>query len=135
MLASSNRSNFNDYSLDKVLGRQRYKEKAMADVFVSKTHHRESVALRTGDVLVVELPEIPTSGFRWAFSADPQGAVTAEGNEFTPNSGGGVGGGGVHVWRFKARRPGTDSIQLKLWREWEGEQSVSERFMIAVTVN
>jgi inhibitor of cysteine peptidase len=122
-------------SLHRVFNRQRYIEKAMADVFVSKSHHGGSVALRTGDVLVVELPEIFSTGFRWAFSADPQGALTTAGDEFTPNSGGGVGSGGVRVWRFIARRPGTDSIQLKLWREWEGEQSVSERFMMAVTVN
>ena len=77
--------NFNNYILHRVFDWQRYIKKSMADVFVSKTHHGGSVALRTGDVLVVELPEIFSTGFRWAFSADPQGAVTTAADEFTPN--------------------------------------------------
>jgi len=38
-------------------------------------HHMQPVATRPGDRIVLTLPEIPSSGFSWSFSAVPDSAV------------------------------------------------------------
>jgi len=106
----------------------------MADVSVTLAENGGSVSLRIGDHLVVRLPETPTTGFRWAVAIGPQSALAASGDDFTLGGGSAVGGGGTHSFRFVAQRQGTDSIHLKLWRDWEGEQSVTDRFRVTVTV-
>jgi inhibitor of cysteine peptidase len=55
-------------------------------------------------------------------------------SEYTPAAGVGVGGGGQRTFTFVAQKPGSVTLQLKLWREWEGDSSVTERFGVTINV-
>ncbi len=107
----------------------------MAEIRVSKSQNGSTLRLQPGDTIVVQLSEMPTTGFRWATLGKPGGIVALAEELFVPGSETAQGGGGTHTFRFLAKRSGSDVIELKLWRDWEGERSVIERFSVSVTVN
>lgn len=57
-----------------------------------------------------------------------------ESSDFDPPHGTAIGAGGRRTFRFRARRAGTTDLALKLWREWEGDSSIIERFQVSVRV-
>ena len=46
----------------------------------------------------------------------------------------GIGGGGTRSFTLKAEHPGIMQVRLKLWRDWEGESSIVERFTVTIRV-
>jgi len=107
----------------------------MAEITVLKSHSGSTFRLRLGDTLAIQLEEKPTTGFRWAILAKPGGVVTLAEERFVPASGAALGGGGTHTFKFQTVRSGSDLLELKLWRDWEGERSVIERFSVSLTVD
>ncbi len=79
------------------------------------------VALRVDNVLVVELPANRTTGYSWAVSATAGSVLERDGEplylEQVPP--GRVGAGGTEVWRFRATRPGRQSLRFEYRRPWE----------------
>lgn len=97
---------------------------------LTEAENGRQVALRAGDELVVRLKENPTTGFRWQ-------AVTVEGLEaagaaFQMAPAPQFGSGGLRELRFRVVSAGR--LELWLWREWEGESSVTSRFDVRVLV-
>ena len=91
----------------------------MVDIVVTEADLGREVAARVGDAVVVQLPENPTTGFRWAL-ASPQGDVLDLAHDgFQPSAQTSVGAGGLRVFRFRAKRAGSGRIELRLARAWE----------------
>jgi inhibitor of cysteine peptidase len=93
-----------------------------------------TVGVHMGDILQVNLPENPTTGYRWKVHECDDAILTFEGVEFHPEGTVVVGGGGVRVFEFRAVAPGTTPLQLKLLRQWEGDGSIMEWFRAAIDV-
>jgi inhibitor of cysteine peptidase len=95
----------------------------------------KSARVRPNDVVTIRLNENPTTGYRWTVDKVDHDVLRLEGSDFNPTPGGGIGGGGEHTFRFRARtEAATGSVQLKLWREWEGDRSIIERFDVIIDV-
>ena len=91
----------------------------MAAIVVTEADLGRQVTARVGDAVVVQLPENPTTGFRWAL-ASPQGDVLdLVHDDFQTSVRAGVGAGGLRVFHFGATREGSGRIELKLARAWE----------------
>ena len=90
--------------------------------------------LRVGDVLVVRLPENPSTGFVWSREGSGGDALRLVRSEYLPTAEGAVGGGGQRSFSFRAIATGTVEMRLKLWREWEGDKSIVDRFVATVRV-
>src|SRR5262245_13392084 len=93
-----------------------------------------AVDLRLGDRLVLQLEENPTTGYRWALEPFDEEVLSLDDVAYAPAREGGLGGGGQRAWTFSARKPGTATLQLKLWRPWEGDASVTARFTAALQI-
>jgi inhibitor of cysteine peptidase len=106
----------------------------MAEIVVSRLQQGASVELRPGDTLVVHLPETPSTGFRWAARTIPASVLTPSGDSYVPGPDSGIGGGGTRYLRFRALGAGSHELSLVLWRDWEGESSITDRFSIVVIV-
>jgi len=63
------------------------------------------------------------------------GASLYQSVEYVPSAGAGLGAGGQRVFTFQALQAGTVSLQLKRWRQWEGDPSVTERSAKAMAAN
>ncbi|MFB9236570.1 protease inhibitor I42 family protein [Plantactinospora siamensis] len=85
------------------------------------------------DIVLIVLPETPTSGYRWALDAyDPQ-VLRLDGDDYAAGDGTGRGGGGERRFRFAALSPGSTPVRLARRRDWAGSTG-AERFETTVVV-
>jgi inhibitor of cysteine peptidase len=90
--------------------------------------------VRQGDEIVIQLPDNPTTGFRWAIDATRNDILQFRDAAFAPASSSGVGSGGIRAFTFIATAVGTVCLRLKLWREWEGDASIIDRFAVTIHI-
>jgi Zn-dependent peptidase ImmA (M78 family)/predicted secreted protein len=79
-----------------------------------------------GDIVALELPEIPSSGFLWRPTVVPQ-RLSFVRDEYRPVSADALGGNGVHRFVFSVRGSGAHRIRLELARPWQSERTVEVR--------
>ena len=91
----------------------------MAEIVVKEDQNGGTVSAKVGDSLIVELPENPTTGFRWVSGGLDANIVAPQSDEFILSSNTGVGAGGVRVFRFLVKGHGSALAQLRLARAWE----------------
>ena len=103
----------------------------MPSIHLTKAANGQSFDLHAGDEITIELDE-SMSGYRWAVDHLDAGILTLQSDEYV--LGGGV-GAGRHKLTFKAQQPGSTSIGLKLWRDWQGDASIIERFQARINVH
>jgi inhibitor of cysteine peptidase len=106
----------------------------MSEIVVTQSDDGKSIQVRPGDVFLIRLPESPTTGYRWAVAHGDEAILPLQGTDFQESAGAGVGGGGLQTFRFQAQRAGTVELELKLWREWEGDRSITRRYRLTVQV-
>ena len=109
----------------------------MAAVSLTKANNGQSIEVRQGDEIILRLPENPTAGYGWHI--DRADGLSPELSEHTtgsdqPDPNPRLGKGGVREFRFRAKEPGARRLDLKHWREWEGERSVTERFGVDIRI-
>jgi inhibitor of cysteine peptidase len=107
-------------------------------VTLTEASNGEAIEIRKGDTIDLSLHENATTGFRWqVVRADglvEESAADQEPPPHVPEEHHQLGAGGARRFRFCARTPGTGRLELKLWREFEGEPSVSKRFGSDITI-
>jgi inhibitor of cysteine peptidase len=91
-----------------------------------------SVEAREGDAIVVELPENPTTGYRWAVHRIDSGVLALEASDFRSPPGTAMGASGQRSLLFRVTGEGRANVELKLWRDWEGEDSAIDRYSFSV---
>jgi inhibitor of cysteine peptidase len=109
------------------------KEVKMSSVLTAADNGR-TVELLVGDEVALRLPENATTGYRWAIDSADANLVDIKEGPYVSTSEK-MGGGGEAQWLIKAKAPGTTSIKLKRWRQWEGESSVVERYEITLRIS
>jgi inhibitor of cysteine peptidase len=106
----------------------------VSTVTLTRADSGKVVETRVGDTLVVHLEENPTTGYRWAIEKRDEEVIALHHVEFVSSHSVGVGGGGQRRWTFTAQKAGLVTLELKLWRAWEGDASISERFTVTLQV-
>ena len=106
----------------------------MSTITLTRADDGRTVDLSSGDALELRLKENPTTGYQWALEPDGGAVLALEASDYVAPTGPAVGGGGERVFTFKARQAGSATVRLKLWRAWEGEKSITERFAATVHV-
>ena len=102
---------------------------------LTQADNGKSVDARPGDLIIIRLPENPTTGFRWTVDKVDPLCVEAQGSSFSPPRDGAVGGGGERTFSFQVKgEGGTGNIGLKLKRQWEADASAAERYSVTVKV-
>lgn len=96
-----------------------------------------SVDLRLGQEIEARLEANPTTGYRWEMvHAAPAVFDVLAGQVYSPapSAPRTVGGGGMVTWRFRAARPGHDSLHMVYRRPWEPDSPSAQTFNCDVTV-
>jgi inhibitor of cysteine peptidase len=102
---------------------------------LTQADNGKSVEARPGDLIIIRLPENPTTGFRWTVDKMDSLRVEAQGSSFSVARDAAVGGGGERTFSFKVKgEGGAGNIGLQLRRPWEGDASVVERYGVTVNV-
>jgi len=106
----------------------------MSAITLTEADNGKVIDVSQGDTITIQLPENPTTGFRWAVDKLDDQVVAMGQDDYAAATGGGIGGGGTHRFTLKAARSGTAQLRLKLWREWEGDASIRNRFDVTIRV-
>ena len=91
----------------------------------------QTIDLAVGQKIEIRLPENPTTGFRWQFTAEDRATCRLESDSFEAPSGP-PGRGGEHSWIFEAVRPGDCDIAFRLRRPWDASGEPARTFAIRV---
>jgi inhibitor of cysteine peptidase len=106
----------------------------MTTITLTGAAHGTTVETRAGDTIVVRLDENPSTGYKWALEKRQADVVALQRAEYARAPSSGVGGDGQRILTFKAKQAGIAALQLKLWRAWEGDTSIIERFTVTFHV-
>jgi len=85
---------------------------------LSEADSGRMVEARPGDLVEVELPEMPSAGYRWVVEGAP-GAVLEAVDETSEFVEGRVGAKSTAHFRFRVKAAGTGKIRLHYCRPWE----------------
>ena len=105
----------------------------MATITLTQADSGTSIDVSPGDTIAISLAENPTTGYRWAIDDLDAQVVTLVSSSYA-TAGGGIGAGGTRTITLRAAQAGTAHPRLKLWREWEGDTSIIERFDMTIHV-
>jgi len=94
----------------------------------------KTIQVHRGSEIVIHLEENPTTGYRWAIDQTNNTVLAPQNPSFSPTPGGGIGAGGTRTFTFIAKQPGIVHLQLKLWREEEGNSSIKDRYDVTIQV-
>jgi inhibitor of cysteine peptidase len=106
----------------------------VSTITLTQADDGNAVDARVGGHLVVRLDENPTTGYRWALEESDEAVIALQHVEYVRSRDAAVGGGGQRIWTFVARKPGMATLHFKLWRAWEGDASIGQRFTATLNV-
>jgi predicted secreted protein len=97
----------------------------MATTF-TKTAHGSTIKINVNEMLILELAENPTTGYRWQIMLNE--GIEIISSDFMLNTTIAVGGGGMRSFTMKVAAPGTFHLSVKLRHPWEEENIFIEHF-------
>jgi predicted secreted protein len=103
----------------------------MAERTLTAADRGATIHLRPGDEITIVLDEIPGSGYRWDVEGAASGIVEVA-RRPAASSGAAIGGSGQATFVVTATGSGRARLRFKLWRPWEGDRSISERFDVTL---
>jgi inhibitor of cysteine peptidase len=106
----------------------------MPDLTLTQNDNGRSIPVPVGAVIHIDLPENPTTGYRWSLRASDKQSMALESENYTPAESSGVGGGGTRHFLFRAKAPGTATLVLKNMRQWEPEEKAVSTFCVRLIV-
>ena len=105
---------------------------SMPQISLGMADNGTTISVRKGTEVQVDLEDRGTTGFRWSIDAIDDRVLATAGEQSVAYPG--IGAGAHRVFRFEAKGTGSSQLALKLWRSWEGDSSVIERFDVTVRV-
>jgi inhibitor of cysteine peptidase len=106
-----------------------------APVTVSADQSGTSVALASGQDLVVRLPSNPSTGYRWIYVEPKDAVLRVDGpSSFEAQSAGTAGAGGTEIWKLAPFKPGQQQLRFEYRRPWEQDVAPSRIATYSVTV-
>jgi inhibitor of cysteine peptidase len=106
----------------------------MADTTLTNADAGRTVAVNSGDQIVVRLAENPSTAYLWKVEQLNTRVLELVSDEHELAAGSGIGGGGERKLVFRANEPGTSPLRLKSVRQWEPDNP-SSIFSVTIEVH
>ena len=110
-----------------------YGEGLTSTVIIDQGMDGQEVQVTRGDIVVLRLPENPTTGVRWSFE-QMDGPVRLAGDDYEQVAGGGIGAQAIRKLSLQFLSAGRVRLRLKRWQEWGGESTVDATFQCIIDV-
>jgi inhibitor of cysteine peptidase len=107
---------------------------AEVTITVTKEQSGREIALKVGDILLIELPAQSGTGYSWAAAETFSPYLKMLDQTTRQLTEGRPGGPVMQVWRFKAERPGAGEINLAYFRPWEGVGTAVDHFRLKLRI-
>lgn len=108
----------------------------MTSLVLGKADSGQTVRLRVGDGLTLQLPETPSTGYGWAVTERDAALVEVSSEFLAPAQAPQVvGQGGLRRMVFKAgAQAAAARLEVVYMRPWEGAAVAADRFVILVQI-
>ncbi len=93
----------------------------------------KSIQVHAGDEIAISLDSSPTTGYGWAIEKSDETLLTLKQSTFSASSSS-IGSSGTQMFTFVAKSAGTAHLQLKYWRSFEGDTSITRRFAVTIQI-
>ncbi len=105
---------------------------------IDEKAYNETIDLKVGDTLRLQLESSPTTGYRWHIAEYDETAIHIIKDEFRsstpPSDTDSAGGGGKRIIVIKAEKIGDYDFQLHYFRVWEGKEKALREFAVTLHV-
>lgn len=102
---------------------------------IRKEDNKKKLKLKVGEELELNLPENPTTGYRWEIQETDDMKLQLQKMTFQVEPGKAMGAEGARNWVFKAIQAGDVKLRLNHWRPWMKEKSLLESFEIYIEIH
>ena len=106
----------------------------MPDSILTENDNGKEVEVPMGTRVRIDLPENPTTGYRWSLRDFKNEVLALKSDDYVLNRSPNIGGGGIRQFCFEGKSPGKSKLCLKNMRAWEGEEAAGKTFTVTVTV-
>lgn len=106
----------------------------MGTHLITQADNEKTIEMRTGDSLTIQLPENPTTGYRWSLDQHDPSTLAQVSEPSFAASGTAVGSGGGKTFKFAAKAAGDSQVRLNLRRSWESEKPGQKSFHVKIHV-
>ena len=107
---------------------------ADATITVTQEQDGREIALKVGNILLIELPGKSGTGYLWLVEETfaPYLKLMSEATQKVGESR--LGGPVMQVWRFRAAQPGACEIKMAFYRPWEGVGKAVDYFLVKLHI-
>ena len=104
-----------------------------ASISLTGSDNGKTIQAHVGDEIHIALDANPSTGYGWAVEKSDGTLLTLKQSNFSASSSA-IGSGGIQTLTFVAKSVGATHLQLKYWRSFEGEKSITRRFAITIQI-
>ncbi len=107
----------------------------MSEILITPLDHGSTCVANQGDVILIRLEENITTGYQWDIAMIDSSMFELLDSDYSSSQGEGLlGSPGTRTFRFRAKSPGSERIQLRLRRSWEPIDAAVEHFEVNIQV-
>jgi inhibitor of cysteine peptidase len=104
-----------------------------ASTSLTGSDNGKTIQAHVGDEIDIALDSSPTTGYRWAIEKSNNALLTLKQSNFSASNSS-IGSSGTQTFTFVAKSAGTVNLQLKNWRSFEGDKSITRRFAVTIQI-
>jgi predicted secreted protein len=105
----------------------------MKELLITEVDRGKTFEILLGNLIVIRLPENPTSGFIWKVAEINNQILSVQDSSYSISSSSGIGGGGAKTFVLATLTEGFTKVVLKLARDWE-PQTYADSFEVAIRI-
>ena len=100
---------------------------------LTNSDNGKTIQVHVGDEIDIALNSSPGTGYEWAVGKSDTKLLTFKQSNFSASNSS-PGSGGTQTLTFVAKSAGTVNLQLKYWRHFEGDKSITQRFAVTIQI-
>ncbi len=102
-----------------------------ASTSLTGSDNGKTIQVHVGDEIDIALASSPGTGYEWTVEKSDAKLLTLKQSNFSASNSS-PGSGGTQTFTFVAKSAGTVNLQLKYWRRFEGDKSITQRFAVTI---
>lgn len=100
---------------------------------LTNSDNGKSIQVHVGDEIDIALNSSPDTGYEWAVEKSDAKLLTFKQSNFSASNSS-PGSSGTQTLTFVAKSAGTVNLQLKYWRHFEGDKSITQQFSATIQI-
>ncbi len=104
-----------------------------ASTLLTGSDSGKTIQAHVGDEINIALDANPSTGYGWSVEKSSGTLLTLKQSNYSASSSA-IGSGGTQTLTFVAKSVGTANLQLKYWRRFEGDKSITRLFAVTIQI-